>query len=69
MWIFKTVVHIKKEVKVLGVGCHVPHNQCLSQRLLLAGVMQYDFCHNKFVISQLKYFLVKSLSIELHLLF
>lgn len=63
------MAHIKEEINVLGVGSHVPHYQCLSQRLLLVGVIQCDFCHDKFVIRQLEYFLGKSLGIEFHLLF
>lgn len=62
------MVHIKEEIKVLGIGSPMPHNQCLSRRLLLIGVIQCDFCH-KFVIRQLEYFLGKSLSIEFYLLF
>lgn len=56
---FKTVVHITEEIKVLGVGSHVFHNHCLSQRLLLVGVIQCEFCHNKFMIRKLEYFLAK----------
>lgn len=63
------MVHIKEEIKALEAGSPVPHNQCLSQRLLLVGVIQCNFCHNKFVIRQLEYFLGKSLSIEFYFLF
>lgn len=56
------MVYIKDKIKALGCGANVSHNQCLSLRMSVVGIVSYhDFSHNNFVIRWLECFLGKSL--------